>query len=189
MDKTALRKGNKKKQTPAEALLTTSISKNQNESSEETEVKNEVIQEVIRKTEVSEPIIIVDVPEKEVEKSQSNLESSENLTETKFTTEKNENQVKTEIIEKQVKIEPAEVTSKAVAPQKSENGFNFNVNIKVPIKEEICSVRKQIVIKPSVNEKVNRILKSKNMSFNFLINQFLETFVEENEIKNTKQKN
>ena len=172
MDKTALRKGIKKKQTPAEALLTTSITQNQKDSLEELEVNDDVIQE----TELSESSIIIDIPEEQ----ENNLDISENRKETKSTPEIKENQTKTESVE---------VPAKTTASQKSENGFHFNVNIKVPVKEEICSVRKQIVIKPSVNEKVNKILKSKNMSFNFLINQFLETFVEENEIKNTKQKN
>lgn len=171
MDKTALRKGIKKKQTPAEALLTTSITQNQKDSLEELEVNDDVIQE----TELSESSIII-IPEEQ----ENNLDISENRKETKSTPEIKENQTKTESVE---------VPAKTTASQKSENGFHFNVNIKVPVKEEICSVRKQIVIKPSVNEKVNKILKSKNMSFNFLINQFLETFVEENEIKSTKQKN
>lgn len=163
MDKTALRKGIKKKQTPAEALLTTSISQNQKDSLEELETKDDIIKE----TELSESNIVIDI----LEEQENNSDISENIK------------------ENQTKIESAAVPFETTVSQKLENGFHFNVNIKVPVKEEICSVRKQIVIKPSINEKVTKILKSKNMSFNFLINQFLETFVEENEIKNTKQKN
>ena len=148
MDKTALRKGIKKKQTPAEALLTTNISQNQKDPLEELEVNNDVIQE----TELAESSIVIDIPEEQ----ENNLDISENKKENKSTIEIKENQTKTESVE---------VPIKTTASQKSENGFHFNVNIKVPVKEEIWSVRKQIVIKPSVNEKVNKILKSKELVF------------------------
>ena len=69
MDKTALRKGIKKKQTPAEALLTTSISQNQKASLEELETKDDIIKE----TELSESNIVIDI----LEEQENNSDISE----------------------------------------------------------------------------------------------------------------